>query len=219
MKRLLLIAVTVTLLAGCGHTQFALGKQEVIAFDPAEVTGVWRDDLGAYIAVITMVGDELRAVVAEGHTNRYTMDYKYKQVEDPSAVADAVTSLNSWKETGASIPARSTVYVLAGQINKANNTSNSTGSWARGKDCSGESAKALGNYYMDLRSDSIQGKVLLIRPYSVIKKLEGGMDGDAMDYNRMIFLTKRPTKIKPSLLEKMQKEDNFCRKVAGEKKQ
>lgn len=178
-----------------------------------QVEGVWNDASESAIAVVHREGDELRVLVALGDTRANipltsfevtSMGNHLPGAEERQRAAEA---LKTWRD-GNPTPADRYLFAGAGKFVPAA----VNGSWSEGnRDCN---TSRWGNFYLQQNLDSDKKPVLLMSIYATKEKIEG-MGGQTFEFGRIIYFGKSDKPIPPSILEKLQKADNFCRKTAG----
>jgi len=179
----------------------------------AEIEGVWNDWSDSSIVIVHREGDEVRLLLAVGDTrpNIPLTTFEATNMGNPLPTPDAreraKTALKTWKDGGAT-PADRFLFSMTGK----RTGDQVTGSWS---DANAECGSPhWGNFYFQVNRDKNNAPVIYMSVYATAKKIGGGMGGQSYEFGRFIYFGKAVNATPPSLLEKLQKSDNFCRRTA-----
>lgn len=181
--------------------------------DEAALEGVWNDSSDSAIAIVHKEGDEYRLLLAIGDTRpnipltTFEATNMGNPLPDDQARARATEALKSWKN-GTPTPKDRFLFAMSGK----KNGDSIVGSWSDGNgECSSDH---WGNFYFQMNRSKEGEPVLYMSVYATAKKIGPGMGGQKFEFGRYIYFGKAKNPAPPSILENLQKTENFCRKTA-----
>ena len=182
--------------------------------DDTLLEGVWNDWSDSAIALVHKEGEEYRILVAVGDTRpnipltTFEATNMGNPLPDDNARARATEALKSWKN---GVPTSKDRFLFALVGTKSGE--GVSGSWSDGNGECG--TDRWGNFYFSLKQDKNGAPVIYMSVYATAKKLGGGLGGQTFEFGRFIYFGKAKNPIPPSMLEKLQATDNFCRRTAN----